>query len=175
MRSGGGSAAGAGCGVFGLLGLLIGVGLTVYLGSRALDSSSGLIGGGGGSKVAAAAVTLGPGRPPEGTSTAVASVDFVSGADITLTTCLAHTDTGPWQCDPTTATHATVDVLGELRADYPVHRVVRIAGKPVDCSVPAAGCVVRAAQAVPIVRIGSAPLVVTPPVAAAATTTPGGG
>jgi hypothetical protein len=32
---------GAGCGVFGLLGLLIGVGLTFYLGSRAIDGSSG--------------------------------------------------------------------------------------------------------------------------------------
>ncbi len=166
---------GAGCGVFGLLGLLIGVGLTVYLGSRALDSSSGLIGGGGRSKVAAAAVTLSPNPVPEGTNASVVSVDFVSGADITLTTCLVHTGTGPWRCDPATAAHATVDVLGELRAEYPVHRVVTIAAKPVDCSAPEARCVVRAAQRVPILRIGSAPLVVAPPNAEAATTTTGSG
>ena len=36
-----GGAWGAGCGVLGLLGLLLGVGLTVWLGSRAFDASTG--------------------------------------------------------------------------------------------------------------------------------------
>lgn len=168
---------GAGCGVFGLLGLLIGVGLTVYLGSRALEGSSGLIGGGGGSpaKLAFADVTLSPNPVPEGTVATVRSNDFVSGADITLTTCLAPTGDRPWRCDPSTAMHASVDVLGELGADYPVRRRITIAAKPVDCSTAAAQCVVRAAQAEPIVRIGSAPLIVTPLTPDGTTTTAGGG
>lgn len=155
-----------GCGVFGLGSLVIGIGLTVWLGSTVLSSTTG----GGGKKTtgttpsaqvstldstledAGAAV---PGLEPSGAtlevakdladhgSTAVRGHDLSPGA-IDLTSCLAQANSpdGVVGCDPSTSQTATVDAHGKLTVDYPLHRVITVDGTAYDCAARPGACAV---------------------------------
>lgn len=157
-----GGASAVGCGAFGLVGLLVSVGLTVYLGSRVTSS----VDGGGGrietltSEASALANTTVPGLDaggarlaitapsdlPDGATVTVGGRDLVPG-ELQLTTCLTHgprSADGAVGCDPTTTVAATVDRTGGLSQPYAVHRVVTVAGQRYDCAAFVAACVVVA-------------------------------
>lgn len=159
-----GGAAGAGCGIFTLVGLLVGVGLTVWLGSQVLGgggSSSGA-GGAGGARSALddlqhASV---PGTVPAGQRITVTTDGTLVDGDsvrvggtglapgpLQLTTCLAHEQRLPEGlagCDPDTTVEASAGDDGTLVADYQAHRVITVGDVGYDCAAFDGACVVVA-------------------------------
>lgn len=146
-----GGAAGAGCGVLSLVGVLASVGLVVWLGSQAIDL-------GGGEPTAApssvpvpstdattarATLTLGAGGPfADGDEVAVGGRGFAPGP-IELTTCLAHearSSGGLLGCDPSTTVSASVASDGLVVGTYRVPRVVVVADVAYDCAAFAGAC-----------------------------------
>lgn len=148
-----------GCGAFGIGGLLVGVALTVWLGSMALSGSTG---GDSRSKrpqstsdVSALDSTLDdlsspvPGLEPSG-ATLVAPDGLAASGDLRLqgtnlspgpidvSTCLAATDAPA--CDPSTTVTVTVGGDGRLDAAVPIHRVITIGGTAYDCAARAGAC-----------------------------------
>ncbi|MFN8016586.1 MAG: hypothetical protein U0P45_00535 [Acidimicrobiales bacterium] len=159
-RAVGGGAA-IGCGAFTFVGLLLGVGLTVFLGSRATDS----LGGSGDSglkdlktKASVLASQPVPGTTPtkgritltmpatlaDGGKVGVAGHDLAPGP-IELTECLTSREPYPpdggGQCDLTTTTSGgTVTGRGELAGTYAVRRVITVQGTRYDCAARVGGC-----------------------------------
>lgn len=148
-----------GCGAFGIGGLLVGVALTVWLGSMALSGSTGGDRGSkrpkGTSDVSSLDSTIDdlsspvPGLEPSG-ATLVAPDGLAASGDLQLTgtnlspgpiaisTCLAATDAPA--CDPTTTITVTVGGDGRLAAAVPIHRVITIDGTAYDCAARAGAC-----------------------------------
>lgn len=158
-----GGAAGAGCGVFTMVGVLAGVALTVWLGSQVVSSG----GGGGGSDDDAdfglrpddvASLGIDEVLPTDVTGTTVSIADdgslddgeslFVDGVGyqagtIELTMCLtieARVAGGLAGCDPATTTAVEVGDDGILDASYQVRRVITVADVAYDCAAVREGC-----------------------------------
>ena len=154
-----------GCGVFGLGSLIVGIGLTVWLGSMALSGSTGgskkgqdppstdvsaltsslddLTSGGApvpGMEPSGAAITVGDGLPAEGMA-AVRGTDLASG-EIQLTWCLSTADQSyeVAGCDDATTVTATVASDGTFELETPVHRTIDVSGTTYDCAARAGGC-----------------------------------
>ena len=157
-----GGAAGAGCGIFSLVGILLGVGLTVFLASQV----TGDLGGSGHRSSTTIAglpdisdATV-PGTPfggatlevatpthlDDGTPLRVTGLGYPSGP-VEVTTCLTRPvdpADGRGACDAattvrTTAT-ATADGTAGIRLDYPARRVITVDGVRYDCAATTAGC-----------------------------------
>ena len=159
-----------GCGAFSLLGLLIGVGLTVWLGSMALDG----IGGGGSSSRDRApdvstvpgtgdtAVTLTPDGPlAAGTPIRVAGTGYIATSKVQVLACLRPVGDGPpTRCDPTGAVEAKVDALGEIDTTYIAPAAVTVDGRAQDCTTRNARCLLVArSRTGPTTRYATAALV----------------
>ena len=163
--------ASAGCGAFSLLGLLIGVGLTVWLGSRVMDDVGGSIGP---SVRSGATPTLLASPATAITDRQTITVDgahFDVGATVTVVQC-ARVRTAD-RCDPSTTTSAKVSALGSLESPFVVHRALVLAATPLDCAAPGSRCFLRASTEAPRARSADAALAITaasPPT----TTAPGG-
>lgn len=168
---------GGGCGGLSLLGLLVGVGLTVWLGSMVMGGSLG-----GDSPKANDAETLAsvvdssttaPGTTAlavsvnpatdlgEGAEVSVTSDAFPAGAEVRVDTCLARANTvtgDAARCDAPGSLPAQVDAKGHLAVRYVVARVVTVGGVPYDCGTKAGLCVVAVTDAADPTRTGSVPI-----------------
>ena len=154
----------AGCGAFTFVGLLLGVGLTVFLGSRATDSLGGSGSNGktgldhltsevsslvastqpGGPATGARLVLSTPAKLGDGGSIGVAGQALAPG-EAQLTTCLTirepYPADGGGQCDlDTTAPAGTVDQRGEVTTTYRARRVITVHGTRYDCAARAGAC-----------------------------------
>lgn len=165
-----GGAGAAGCGVFSILGVLIAVGLVVYLGSQATtgvggsgkggddqsvqdlrdltSQASGAVNGGmAGMPGEGATLTYdGPASVVDGSVLAVAGGRFVPGP-VELTACVANLpqeiDGVAW-CDLTTTATATVDANGAFTVQYPAKRALQVDGTAYDCAAFEGACVLVA-------------------------------
>lgn len=162
-RAVGGSSA-VGCGVFGLGGLLVGIGLTVWLGSQVLSSTTG--GDTRGAKPTTDVSTLSsnlaelmpsaapdlepsgaalridpPSELEDGTTATVVGTNLSPGP-IDITACLAiDTSSGSDSCDPSTAVRSTVAAEGTVELSYEVARVLTVDGTAYDCAARPGACV----------------------------------
>ncbi|MCU1372096.1 MAG: Neocarzinostatin family [Ilumatobacteraceae bacterium] len=161
-----GGASAVGCGAVGLVGLLIGVGLTLWLGSMALTGSTG-------GDPRPATTLAGPttstappstlddrsdaGLPPEATVVVLAGNDFDDGGRITVrgsgfpvgpiavTMCLADTPlAADARCDATTRVPIATGPDGGWTLVYPAPRVITVARVAYDCAAVPGGCAVLA-------------------------------
>ncbi|MEO6987573.1 MAG: hypothetical protein ABI239_02905 [Aquihabitans sp.] len=162
MGMGSGSKASAGCGAFGLVGVLITIGIIGWLFVTSTDSISSS------SKpvqprstattaladaLATIAVTASPdrelGADPEVNVTADG---WQPGSDVTISTCLAGAGLvlgGDNPCDPDSNVTMSADDSGKVDGPYRVDRVVRAGGLPYDCADDGITCAVRATGTVP--------------------------
>jgi len=149
-----GGASAVGCGVFGLGGLLVGVALVVWLGSVALDGSSGMLGGGGGDTAPTTAVPIArsgaaiaidpPADLADGAEVRVTGSGFPSGP-VSITACLTHAPGGGGdRCDDSTGTVAAAGTGGKLLATRAVPRVITVGGVAYDCAAAPGACSLRA-------------------------------
>lgn len=169
---------GGGCGGLSLIGLLIGVGLTVWLGSIAMNGGLGghdnkASGRTSVSSVLATSTTLAPTaaitvRPAtdlaEGATVTVSSAAFPAGTKVRVSTCLSRATlaTGTASlCDETTTSNAVVDRNGHLILGYKVVRAITVNNVPFDCAEKAGACVVTATSTVDGSKHGSVPLTFT--------------
>lgn len=163
---------GGGCSGLSLIGLLIGVGLTVWLGSMVVD---GTLGGDSPKPRDAAtlasvidstttvpsnaAIAVDPATDlTDGTVVTITSDAFAAGAEVRVNTCVARSSvvTGDAEpCDPATGALEVVDERGHLVARYPVARVVTVGGTPFDCAAEPARCVVAVTDTADPARTGS--------------------
>lgn len=171
---------GAGCAGFSLIGLLVAVGLTFWLGAKVFDSTDPA-----GTRRATdqatdssvttttlpaaadrVAITVDPATGlTDGAAVHVTSTGYPAGTAVSVSTCVVGTGqvTGSSDpCDAASATAATVGADGTLAVDHPVVRLVTIGGTPFDCAETAATCqiVVRptGANAADPTLVGTAPL-----------------
>jgi hypothetical protein len=158
-----------GCGAFGIGGLIVGVALTVWLGSMALSGSTG--GGGGGSSPGSVSRTADssvsaldsaladvgegvPGLEPSGaalrapdglaaTGSTVLRGTHLTPGPIQVTTCLASSTSASETagCDESTTVDATVGGDGVLAVEVPIHRVIAVGDARYDCAARAGACV----------------------------------
>lgn len=166
---------GGGCGGLSLIGLLVGVGLTVWLGSMVMDGTFG--GDSPKPRNAAtlasvidssttvprtAAVVVAPASDlADGAQVAVTSDAFEAGTAVRIETCLARTSVvtgGASPCDATGTALAVVDERDHLAARYAVRRTVTVAGTPYDCASEAGFCTVTVTDTAHEDRTGSAPI-----------------
>lgn len=166
---------GGGCGGLSLIGLLVGVGLTVWLGSMVMDGTFGGDSPKPRDTETLASVIDSSTTVPRGAAVAVTPTsDLTEGAEVTVTsdafpagtevrveTCLARTsvvtgDASP--CDPREIALAVVDERGHLAARYPVTRVVTVAGTPFDCASKPGMCVVAVTDTADATRTGAVPV-----------------
>ncbi len=166
---------GGGCGGLSLVGLLIGVGLTVWLGSMVAD---GVFGGdspkprdaaslasvidSSTTVPATAAVAVEPATDlVDGQRVVITSDAFPAEAAVQVDLCLARPNAvsgSDSPCDPTAAALDPVDARGHLVARYDVRRVVTVGGTPYDCASEAGLCVLRVTAVDDPATTGSAPL-----------------
>ncbi|MBX3286805.1 MAG: hypothetical protein KF703_15755 [Actinobacteria bacterium] len=171
---GAGGCVGGGCSGLSLIGLLVGVGLTVWLGSMVAD---GMFGGDGPKPrdaaslasviessttvPATASIVVDPAADlVDGQRVVITSDAFPAEGAVQVDSCLARTTvaTGDSACDPTATALDPVDARGHLVARYDVHRVVTVGGTPYDCASQAGLCVLRVTAVGQEDPIGSAPL-----------------
>ncbi|MCU1496254.1 MAG: hypothetical protein JWM47_207 [Acidimicrobiales bacterium] len=149
--------------MFSLVGLLISVGIVVWLGSMASDRGTDgpgrpstriedeTIDGPAGSVVtvpAALAVDVSPSAGLKGgAEVVVTSNAFAAGEVVAIRMCVAGADrvVGGDGCDATTTTKVFVNAERHLQANYRVRRVVTAGGLPFDCLTEAHRCTVRVA------------------------------
>ena len=145
---------GGGRGALSLLGLLVGVGLTFWLGSMAFGS---------GGSTATKVLPTSPGKqadagPPNGKAIQVSpttglgneprvlvtSTAFPAKAEVLISTCLhGGQSVGATGCDPKSVVTLRVGTTGRLSSDYPVPRVISVKGIPFDCATRAKQCRVQ--------------------------------
>lgn len=164
---------GGGCGGLSLLGLLVGVGLTVWIASMVVGGSSGgdqpeRRDAAGLAEVldptttvpASAALSVAPASDlTDGAVVTITSDDFPAGAQVRVERCLARSgavtgDTSP--CDPAGVALDSVDARGHLVARLAVSRVVEVGGVPFDCASEPPRCTVRVTAVAEPARSGSA-------------------
>jgi hypothetical protein len=159
--------AGAGCGAFGLVSLLLGVGLVAFLGSRVLTD----LGGDESSSKATtgfrtAALRVAPASPwDDGDRITVSAPGFEPGSEVRITTCLGQefaTLGSLVNCSASGAVVVTADDAGAISGEYPVARVVVIDGDRYDCAASPGACSIVAAPPSSADRTASAPLVLAP-------------
>ena len=142
-RDGVGGCVGGGCGGLSLIGLLVGVGLTFWLGSIAMS------GGFGGhdkksdersavSEILATSTTVKPTATitatpatglADGATVIVSSSSFPAGTKVTVSTCLGRATLATGKaslCDDTTVVTGTADANGHLNAAYALHRAAPV-------------------------------------------------
>jgi hypothetical protein len=159
--------AGAGCGAFGLVSLLLGVALVAILGSKVMTDLGGK---GSSSKADAGFATtdlqVSPDGPwADGQRVVVSASGFEPGAQVRVATCLGQefaTLRSLANCTATGTVLANADGDGHLEATYPVSRVVDIDGDRYDCGGSAGACSIVAAPPSSADRSASAPLVLVP-------------
>lgn len=159
--------AGAGCGAFGLVSLLLGVGLVAYLGSRVLtdlggDSSSSRATTG----FTTTELTVSPDAPWSDRQTITLSASgFEPGAQIRVTTCLGQefaTLRSLGNCAVVGSVVVNADGDGHLEGTYPVARVAVIDGHRYDCGASPGACSIVAAPPSSADRSASTPLILEP-------------
>lgn len=161
-RDGVSGCVGGGCGGLSLIGLLVGVGLTMWLGSIAMNGGFGSNKDKSGdekasvSSVLATTTTLAPTAPitvspttdlTDGATVTVRSSAFPAGSKVRVTTCLARATLATGDaalCDDTTGSTGATDASGHLNVPYRVPRVVTVGGTPFDCAEKPESCVVTA-------------------------------
>jgi hypothetical protein len=150
-----GGASAAGCGIFGVGSLLIGVGLTVWLGSMALSGSTG----GDRSTTtaattapvtvpalpAAAAITLDPAEAlGDGGPTVVTGVGFAAGP-VVVALCLTHAPgTLEARCDSAVDAPIDAEPDGEWLLPFVTPRLITVDGTAYDCASAPGVCSVVA-------------------------------
>jgi hypothetical protein len=139
----GGSAVSAGCGAFGLLSVLIAVGLAVWLSSRVLDSTGTTVTAG--HRTASIAATPATDLS-EGQTIPISGRDFTPNGSVDIFQC-ARPHTTPL-CDRSGQHTIDVDAdeLGRFNSALTVHRLLRTTGGTFDCAAPQSRCEVRAAE-----------------------------
>ena len=158
-----GGAGAVGCGVLGFGGLIVGTGLTVWLGSQAMSGVGGDVGDAGDGKdlksltsevsILSENPIVGEGpngqgltiaAPPELAEGETVTVDGVrfSPGPIEITTCLTNPvgATTADRCDATTTAVATVDSRGDFTLAYPARRVLTVGGTAYDCAARSQAC-----------------------------------
>lgn len=141
-----GGASAVGCGVFGLGGVIITVGLIAWLSSMALPGSGGddVTTTGATTTVpevpADAAIALDPAGPfDDGARVQVDGTGFGS-APIVVTQCLTHPPEGADDpCDPVTSVGTVVDA-GRWRLEVVVSRTITVGGTAYDCAASSGAC-----------------------------------
>ncbi len=176
--AGGGGRLGGGLGVLSLVGLLVGVGLTVWLGSMALD-----LGGGGGGRrrtttttTVATTSTTRPVDPAalglpftvevdptsglgDGSDLTVRVSGPAPGVSVSVSTCAAGPEAdGAPTCDADSVRQVTTDPDGEVAAVYRVPRTVTVGSTSVDCAEEAGRCQLRVGPAAEPERAEVVPL-----------------
>ena len=171
-----GGAWGAGCGVVGLLGLLLGVGLTVWLGSRAFDATTGDDGPTDAARDIASASTItvpgdAAGSPgsivlapadglADGTSVAIEGAGLPPG-EARATVCLTFQTRAAGAlaaCDETTTTTLEVAPDGRAIGRIVVPREIRVLTDAYDCAAFAGACSVLLHQGDSLGGAAEAPL-----------------
>jgi hypothetical protein len=194
-----GGGVGAGCGIVGLLGLLVSVALVVWLAGQALDGTSrtavgptdptpavgpddptsagagsltlpSSLGGIGG----AGSLQLEPGGPVAAGATVAVSADGLGAGPgpISVSTCLSHQSTAGGvaaACDVTSTMATEVDQRGMLAATVTVHRVIEVFGAAYDCGAFPGACSLVAHRGGSLAETWAAPLTYAPDDAAPAT------
>lgn len=152
---GAGGAARAGCMGFSLVGLLVSVGLVVWMGSQAFDGATRPVRGGTGNTDAAAstvtestvlAVAAVPDTGLTGEdSIEVSSAGLEPGEKVTVTACTRSPGPGSAApaCDPTSETSTTASAAGRIEVRFAMPRVVSASGLPIDCATDAGRCEVQ--------------------------------
>ncbi len=162
MGMGGGSKTSAGCGAFGLVGVLIAVGIVAWL----FLTSSDLLPSRSGKDRSAQTTTAAPPDAPDlvtvtvdpanGLGAApevnVSAEGWAPGSDITLSTCLSGAGLvlgGESPCDPESTVTVLADESGSISSTYRVDRIVTAGGLPYDCANGGVACAVRVTGASP--------------------------
>lgn len=151
-----GGASAVGCGVFGLGGLLISVGIVVWLGSIAFDGSTDSIRSRDGDATTTqvpiaedgAAIAIDPATGlTDGAEVRITGTDFPAGS-VSITACLTNAPAGAGdRCDAGTTTVAAVGADGQVAATRTAPRVITVNGTAYDCAAAPAACSLRAAAA----------------------------
>lgn len=162
MGTGSGSKASAGCGAFGLVGVLITIGIIGWLFVTSTDSISSSRKPVQPQSTASTSladvpppivVTVSPGRELGAEPDVNVIADgFQAGSDVTISTCLAGAGLvlgGDDPCDPDSTATMSADGSGKVEGIYRVDRVVKAGGLPYDCADGGVTCTVRATGAAP--------------------------
>src|SRR3954471_8967922 len=138
----GGGAWSAGCGAFGLLSVLLGVGLVVWLSSRVVDDTGHVT-----NAHHTASISATPSSDlSEGETIQVSGRDFTPNAQVAIFQC-ARPHTTPL-CDrsPLNTVELDADELGRFNSALRVPRLLRTKGGTFDCASPESRCEVRATE-----------------------------
>jgi hypothetical protein len=149
MSGRGTSSWGAGCGAFGLAGLLVSVGIAVWLSSRVASDTHGTLQSakGAGRPQATLHVEARPARDlTEGQTVAVAGYGYPAGATISALLC-ARPDHGTLSCAPSTEISIQVDLFQSYQGTLVVHRLLKTTAGTVDCASLGSHCEVRVSDA----------------------------
>lgn len=153
---GSGGAARAGCMGFSLVGLLVSVGLVLWLGSRAFDGATGPVTTG--TEAAAESSTTADPQPtlevvadPSTGLTGAAPITvsasgLVPGEGVVVAACLGAAESLPVDfeaCDPTTEASATTSATGMAEVSLAMPRVLQAGGLPIDCAHEPGQCEIR--------------------------------
>ena len=150
-----GGAARAGCMGFSLIGVLMSVGLVVWLGSQAFDGATGPANRAGQHQLST--TTGAPQRivevvtdPSTGLtddmSITVSASNLHPGEKVMVVACSATTDRLPGDvgsCDTATEMSTTASAAGNIEVRFAMPRVLRASGLPIDCAADAGGCEVQ--------------------------------
>lgn len=137
-----------GCGAFGLLSILLGVGITAFLGAKMM----GDIGGTGSppSTTVPGLALSKPGTVSDGEVIVVTSHRLPADTPVAVTTCL-NLDHDPLasglvepRCDDTTRVVTRTDKAHHLRVLYKIRRNIRIDSRALDCSIQPGLCILHA-------------------------------
>lgn len=159
MGTGSGSKATAGCGIFGLVGLLISIGIVAWLFVTSTDSITSSPGKDH-PEQSAATTTFPADAPPPVEVTVMPARDLGTapdviitadgwepGTEVTISTCLRGAGMvlgGESPCDPASAVTLPADDAGSIAGTYRVDRIVTSGGLPYDCADGSVTCVVQA-------------------------------
>ncbi len=156
---------GAGCGAFSFVGLLIGVGLTVWLGSIVVGGIGGSGGEGAGKEASATALgrttlSVDPSGPlADDTVARVHGTGFVATSAVRVSVCLAE-EVGPIRrCADDGARVIHADVLGAIDTTVTIRAAVTVGARTVSCSGSNACILVARATTGPD-RVATAPLLI---------------
>jgi hypothetical protein len=144
-----GGAVGAGCGALSLAGLLVGVGLTVWLGSVVMGDIGGSRSASRGTRSEELAVAVAPAEKlDDGSPVFVTSSAFRPNELVGVAVCLAaDIDRGIDACDTVSSTRYFTDSDGRLAVRFAVPRVITVGKDAYDCAdVPERCLVVAAAE-----------------------------
>lgn len=153
---GSGGAARAGCMGFSLVGLLVSVGVVLWLGSQVFDDvSSPTAPDAAGAAESSTTVETRPGvdvvaDPNTGltgdASITISASGLLPGEGVVVAACVGALESVPVDlnsCDATTETSATASATGKADVRLAVPRVLQAGGLPIDCAQESGRCEVR--------------------------------